>query len=31
VPLLLIAGLIEANITPRILLAVLGRTLEIEP
>jgi len=31
VPLLLLAGLVEANLTPRILLAVLGRSLEIQP
>jgi uncharacterized membrane protein SpoIIM required for sporulation/ABC-type transport system involved in multi-copper enzyme maturation permease subunit len=31
IPLLLLAGLIEANLTPRLLLAFLGRTLEIQP
>ncbi len=30
-PLLLIAALVEANLTPRILLAVLGHVLEIRP
>ncbi len=31
VPLLLLAGYIEANLTPRILLAVLGRSIELTP
>ncbi len=31
IPLLLLAGLVEAHLTPRLLLAVLGRTLEIQP
>ena len=31
IPLLLLAGLVEAHITPRILLAVLGRTFDIQP
>lgn len=31
VPLLLLAGLIEANLTPRILLAVLGRNFDLQP
>lgn len=31
VPLLLLAGCIEANLTPRILLAVLGRSIELTP
>jgi stage II sporulation protein M len=31
VPLLILAALIEANITPRILLAVIGRSLDIKP
>lgn len=30
-PLLLLGGLIEANLTPRILLAVLGRAVELQP
>ena len=31
IPLLILAALIEANITPRILIAVIGKTLEINP
>ncbi len=31
IPLLLLAGLIEANLTPRILLAALGRTIDLQP
>ncbi len=31
IPLLLLAGLIEANLTPRILLAVLGRAIDLQP
>ncbi len=31
VPLLLLAGLIEANLTPRILLAVLGDSINLQP
>lgn len=31
IPLLLVASLIEANLTPRILLAVLGQSFEIQP
>lgn len=31
VPLLLLAGLIEANLTPRILLAVLGSGIDLQP
>jgi len=31
IPLLILAALIEANLTPRILLAVLGHSLEIRP
>ncbi|PWH15214.1 MAG: hypothetical protein DDG60_06230 [Anaerolineae bacterium] len=31
VPLLLLAGLIEAHLTPRVLLAALGRSLELQP
>ena len=31
IPLLILAALIEANITPRILLAVIGRSLDLKP
>jgi uncharacterized membrane protein SpoIIM required for sporulation/ABC-type transport system involved in multi-copper enzyme maturation permease subunit len=31
IPLLILAALIEANITPRILLAVVGRSLDLQP
>jgi stage II sporulation protein M len=31
IPLLLVAALVEANITPRLLVAVLGHSLDIQP